>query len=137
VESDFSVYLAPVDDYGDRAKKRWHSMKAKDFDQKFEAGEDLTPYLDLSQAKRLGSDQLRSGHDCEGLAAMTAEAPVIHSDPEILGGTPVFVGTRVPIKNLLDYLEAGDSLDEFLDHFPSVGREQAIAAITEQLTAEE
>ncbi|ASC72829.1 hypothetical protein XM38_037880 [Halomicronema hongdechloris C2206] len=60
---------------------------------------------------------------------MTAEAPVIHRDPEILGGTRVFVGTRVPMKTLLDYLEVGDSLDEFLDYFPSVGREQAIAAL--------
>ncbi|HKB26870.1 MAG TPA: DUF433 domain-containing protein [Methylomirabilota bacterium] len=54
---------------------------------------------------------------------------VVHSDPEILGGTPVFRGTRVPVKNLLDYLAAGDSLDEFLDAFPSVKREQAIAAL--------
>jgi len=60
---------------------------------------------------------------------MTAAPRVIHSDFEILGGTPVFVGTRVPMKTLLDYLEAGDSLDEFLDHFPSVKREQAIAAL--------
>jgi uncharacterized protein (DUF433 family) len=60
---------------------------------------------------------------------MTAAARIIHSDPDILGGTPVFVGTRVPMKTLLDYLEAGDSLDEFLDHFPSVRREQAIAAL--------
>ena len=51
------------------------------------------------------------------------------ADPDILGGTPVFVGTRVPMKTLLDYLEAGDSLDEFLDHFPSVSREQAIATL--------
>jgi uncharacterized protein (DUF433 family) len=54
---------------------------------------------------------------------------VIHSDPEILGGTPVFVGTRVPVKNLIDYLEAGDSLGDFLDAFPSVTREQAVAAL--------
>ncbi len=54
---------------------------------------------------------------------------VIHSDPEILGGKPVFVGTRVPVKSLYDYLEGGDSLDEFLDNFPSVSREQAIAAL--------
>jgi uncharacterized protein (DUF433 family) len=54
---------------------------------------------------------------------------IVHSDPEILGGTAVFVGTRVPVKNLFDYLEAGDSLDEFLHGFPSVTREQAIAAI--------
>ena len=54
---------------------------------------------------------------------------VVHSDPEILGGTPVFVGTRVPVKTLYDYLEAGDALDEFLDNFPSVSRDQAIAAL--------
>jgi uncharacterized protein (DUF433 family) len=57
------------------------------------------------------------------------KARVIHSDPDILGGTPVFVGTRVPVKTLVDYLEAGDRLDEFLDHFPSVSREQAVAAL--------
>lgn len=55
--------------------------------------------------------------------------PIVHSDPDILGGTPVFVGTRVPVKTLFDYLEGGDSLDEFLDHFPSVKREQAVAAL--------
>ena len=60
---------------------------------------------------------------------MSDKPRVIHSDPDILGGTPVFVGTRVPVKTLLDYLEAGDRLDEFLDHFPSVGREQAVAAL--------
>jgi len=56
-------------------------------------------------------------------------ASVIHSDPEILGGTPVFLGTRVPAKTLIDYLEAGRSLAEFLDDFPSVSREQAVAAL--------
>ena len=60
---------------------------------------------------------------------MTTTSSVIHSDPDILGGTPVFVGTRVPVRTLLDYLEAGDSLHEFLDDFPSVRREQAIAAL--------
>ena len=54
---------------------------------------------------------------------------VVHRDPDIMGGIPVFAGTRVPIKTLLDYLEAGDSLNIFLDHFPSVSREQAIAAL--------
>ena len=54
---------------------------------------------------------------------------MIVSDREILGGTPVFRGTRVPVKNLIDYLEAGDSLDTFLDEFPSVSRAQAIAAL--------
>ncbi len=60
---------------------------------------------------------------------MTNKMNVIHSDPEILGGTPVFVGTRVPVRTLLDYLEAGDRLDEFLEDFPGVTREQAVAAL--------
>ncbi|MPR35715.1 DUF433 domain-containing protein [Salmonirosea aquatica] len=47
-------------------------------------------------------------------------------DPEIMSGTPVFAGTRVPIKNLFDYLEGGDDLAEFLDDFPSVSKEQAL-----------
>ncbi len=54
---------------------------------------------------------------------------VIHSDPDILGGTPVFVGTRVPAQTLLDYLEGGHALDEFLEDFPSVAREQAVALL--------
>lgn len=51
---------------------------------------------------------------------------LIVSSPDILGGTPVFFGTRVPVKNLTDYIEAGDTLDEFLEDFPSVSREQAV-----------
>jgi len=58
-----------------------------------------------------------------------SEPSVIHSNPNILGGTPVFIGTRVPVQTLLDYLEGGESLDTFLDHFPSVGREQAVAVL--------
>lgn len=54
---------------------------------------------------------------------------VIHSDPEIMGGTPVFVGTRVPLQNLIDYLEGGESIGDFLDGFPSVQRVQVIAVI--------
>jgi uncharacterized protein (DUF433 family) len=54
---------------------------------------------------------------------------VVHRDPEIMSGTAVFVGTRVPVYNLFDYLEAGDSLERFLASFPSVTREQAIAAL--------
>jgi uncharacterized protein (DUF433 family) len=60
---------------------------------------------------------------------MAATSPVVHSDPDILGGTPVFVGTRVPVRTLLDYLEARDSLHQFLEDFPSVTREQAVAAL--------
>jgi uncharacterized protein (DUF433 family) len=61
-------------------------------------------------------------------SVLAAEA-VIHRDPEIMGGTPVFVGTRVPVRGLFDHLAAGDSLDAFLDGSPSVGREQAVAAL--------
>ena len=60
---------------------------------------------------------------------MSTRTPVVHSDPEILGGTPVFVGTRVPVQTIFDYLEGGDTLDEFLRQFPSVKREQAVAAL--------
>jgi uncharacterized protein (DUF433 family) len=54
---------------------------------------------------------------------------VVHSDPDILGGTPVFVGTRVPVQALIDYVEGGHSLDEFLNDFPTVSRELALAAL--------
>jgi uncharacterized protein (DUF433 family) len=60
---------------------------------------------------------------------MTPLETIVQVDPEILGGTPVFRGTRVPVKNLLDYLAAGDTLDQFLDDFPTVKREQAVAAL--------
>jgi uncharacterized protein (DUF433 family) len=56
---------------------------------------------------------------------------IIHSDPEIMSGTPVFVGTRVPVKNLIDYLEGGDTIDDFLDGFPTVRREQVIEFLRE------
>jgi uncharacterized protein (DUF433 family) len=57
------------------------------------------------------------------------KSSVVHSDPGILGGTPVFVGTRVPVQAMIDYIEGGHSLNEFLDDFPSVTREIAIAAL--------
>ncbi len=59
------------------------------------------------------------------------DKPVVHSDPEIMSGTPVFVGTRVPVQTLLDYLEAGESIDDFLGGFPSVTREHVIAFLEE------
>ena len=55
--------------------------------------------------------------------------PVVHSDPEIMGGEPVFVGTRVPVNAMFDFLEANHTLDEFLDDFPTVDRAQALAAL--------
>ena len=54
---------------------------------------------------------------------------IINIDPEILGGTPVFAGTRVPIKNLFDYLETGETIDYFLDDFEGVSREQAVKVL--------
>lgn len=60
---------------------------------------------------------------------MLSKSAVVHSDPEVLGGTPVFIETRVPVQSLFDYLEGGETLDEFLHQFPSVKREQALAAL--------
>ena len=60
-------------------------------------------------------------------AADMERAQVYHCDAEIMSGTPVFVGTRVPVHTLMDHLASGVSLDEFLDDFPTVSREQAIA----------
>jgi uncharacterized protein (DUF433 family) len=63
---------------------------------------------------------------------------IVHCDPEILGGTPVFHGTRVPFRNLIDYLERGHTLEEFLDAFPTVRRAQVVASLEvahEMLTA--
>ena len=57
------------------------------------------------------------------------ENPVVHSDSQIMSGTPVFVGTRVPFQTLIDYLEAGQPLADFLEDFPTVSKEQAIAAL--------
>ncbi len=61
---------------------------------------------------------------------MPAPIAIIHSDPETLGGTPILVGTRVPFRNLIDYLERNHSIDEFLDSFPTVSREQVVAAFS-------
>lgn len=65
----------------------------------------------------------------EGSPDVSQSQPVVHADPQILSGTPVFVGTRVPAQALFDYLEGGDTLDEFLRQFPSVTRHQPRAAL--------
>ncbi len=59
------------------------------------------------------------------------KAPVVSRKPDVMGGTAVFSGTRVPVQTLLDYLEAGDSIDDFLEGFPSVTRAQVIAFLEE------
>ena len=62
---------------------------------------------------------------------MLRNLSIISVSPEIMGGTPVFAGTRVPVQTLLDYLKAGESIDDFLDGFPTVTREQVIALLEE------
>jgi len=73
----------------------------------------------------------RRGCGIVNLAGHSKMQNVIVKDPNILGGEPVFRGTRVPFKVLTDYLEGGDTLDQFLEQYPSVSRELAIAAIEE------
>ena len=59
---------------------------------------------------------------------------VITSSPQVMGGTPVFANTRIPVQTLFDYLEAGDTINEFLEGFPTVSREQVIAFLEEAKT---
>ena len=59
------------------------------------------------------------------------KSSVVTASPDVLGGTPVFAGTRVPVENLIDYLEGGESIDDFLEGFPSVSREQVITFLEE------
>ena len=61
----------------------------------------------------------------------TMSKPIITSSPDVMGGTPVFAGTRVPLQTLLDYIEAGESIDDFLGGFPTVSREQVVAFLEE------
>lgn len=62
---------------------------------------------------------------------MLKNSPIISTSPEVMGGTPVFAGTRVPVQTLLDYLKTGESINDFLDGFPTVTREQVIAFLEE------
>jgi uncharacterized protein (DUF433 family) len=64
-----------------------------------------------------------------------SEKSVFHSDPDILGGTPVFQGTRVPVETLMEWLEDGSSLEEFLENFPTVTRDQAVAFLQQATQA--
>jgi uncharacterized protein (DUF433 family) len=57
--------------------------------------------------------------------------PIVTCSPEVVGGTPVFAGTRVPVQTLIDYLEDGDTIDDFLDGFPTVRRQQVVAFLEE------
>jgi uncharacterized protein (DUF433 family) len=64
---------------------------------------------------------------------MGEQSRFVHSDPQIMSGAPVFVGTRVPVQNLIDYLEGGETIDDFLEGFPSVSREQVIGFLHQAL----
>jgi uncharacterized protein (DUF433 family) len=64
-----------------------------------------------------------------GESRMSPLKAVVHCDPEVMSGTPVFLGTRVPVRNLIDYLAAGQTVDEFLDDFPTLSRQQALAVL--------
>lgn len=82
---------------------------------------------------RIDKAPMTNPHKCRGYnQGMVASAVVI--DPDVLGGTPCFRGTRVPFKNLIDYLEGGHSLPEFLRQFPSVTHEMAIQALENRMT---
>src|SRR5687767_13404954 len=82
------------------------------------------PFLGRSQ-----SNDHRKGLMKGSRKMQAVKEPVVHSDPEIMGGEPVFLGTRVPVKSLFDYLEAGNTVDQFLHSFPTVTREQVIGAL--------
>lgn len=68
------------------------------------------------------------------MSSLPIKSRVVTSSPDVLSGTPVFAGTRVPVQTLIDYLEAGDSIDEFLAGFPTVTREQIIEFLEEAKT---
>jgi uncharacterized protein (DUF433 family) len=78
--------------------------------------------------KRRSESVLRRPGSCSILSSVSS---VVSQHPQILGGEPVFAGTRVPVKSLFEHLEAGDSIEQFLEGFPSVKREQVIALLEE------
>lgn len=67
----------------------------------------------------------------KGQGLMLNKTSIISTSPDVMGGTPVFAGTRVPVQTLLDYLKAGESIEDFLEGFPTVNREQVIAFLEE------
>jgi uncharacterized protein (DUF433 family) len=71
------------------------------------------------------------GAALRGRKLMLENSPIVSTSLDTMGGTPVFTGTRVPIQTLLDYLKAGESIDDFLDGFPTVSKDQVIALLEE------
>src|SRR4051812_36982807 len=85
----------------------------------------------LPSSHRIGNLWYHVAVRQHGERAMSNSKNLVEIDPEKLGGTPVFYGTRVPIQNLFDSLETGESVDQFLEQFPTVTREQALAVLEE------
>jgi uncharacterized protein (DUF433 family) len=111
-------------------------MREAGFDVRIGTGDDLPeePEVAFTLLSSCSGNRMSHGVSFGRTSAREetmAPSSVIHSDPEILGGTPVFVGTRVPLKNLIDYLEGGHPLDDFLDDFPTVTREQVLSVLDE------
>jgi antitoxin HigA-1 len=107
---------------------RWglyHARKAEEAELK-----PIKPYRSSRSAGHWGvRNGVAKGTTSIRRMKMPSVTDVVHSDPEILGGTPVFAGTRVPARTLFEYLESGETLDEFLRQFPSVSRDRALAAL--------
>ena len=82
-----------------------------------------------------GSCNINHEKNLCGVCNVTTTSKVVKIDPAILGGTPCFAGTRVPIKTLFDYVEGGDTLDFFLEQFPSVSRAQAVQLLEDSQRA--
>jgi uncharacterized protein (DUF433 family) len=91
--------------------------------------ESRATYQRLDLSARTNNIRVRSQIDLIGLSTMSLPDPLVTSSSGTLGGALVFAGTRVPVKNLFDYLEGGDPLDEFLKQFPTVSRDHAIAVL--------
>ena len=87
------------------------------------------PWLRQSVESQRSLGPQLSRHEARYSTRVNSDTRAVHSDPEIMGGTPVFAGTRVPFQTLLDYLEAGDPLGDFLEDFPTVSRALAVAAL--------
>ncbi len=92
------------------------------------ASDDIERRIGVGNHWRRGQSESYILASLERLCPMN-QSSVVRSDPHILGGTPVFVGTRVPVQALIDYIEGGHSLSEFLDDFPTVPREIVVAAL--------
>jgi uncharacterized protein (DUF433 family) len=110
------------------AAARWYAERSPT------AAAAFTDEIDAAETAIVRADE-DVERDNDSSACRHPMKPPVHSDPEIMSGTPVFVGTRVPFQTLIDYLEAGQPLSEFLEDFPTVTKEQTVAALKEATAA--